>query len=67
MQFKLKDEYIKLDQLLKACDVVYSGGQAKEYLATHKILVNGVEENRRGKKIRVGDIVETEDLRIEIQ
>ncbi|MDO4465970.1 MAG: S4 domain-containing protein YaaA [Bacillota bacterium] len=67
MQFKLKDEYIKLDQLLKACDVVYSGGQAKEYLATHKILVNGEEENRRGKKIRVGDVVETEDLRIEIQ
>ncbi|MBQ0065668.1 MAG: S4 domain-containing protein YaaA [Firmicutes bacterium] len=67
MQFKLKDEFIKLDQLLKACDVVYSGGQAKEYLATHQVLVNGEEENRRGKKIRVGDVVETEDLRIEIQ
>ena len=29
MEFELRDEYITLAQLLKACDVVYSGGQAK--------------------------------------
>ena len=39
MEFELKDEYITLAQLLKACDVVYSGGQAKEYLAN-----KGVQE-----------------------
>ena len=56
MEFELKDEYITLAQLLKACDVVYSGGQAKEYLANMEVLVNGVNENRRGKKIYHGDI-----------
>ena len=56
MEFELKDEYITLAQLLKACDVVYSGGQAKEYLANMEVLVNGVNENRRGKKIRQGTI-----------
>ena len=37
MEFELKDEYITLAQLLKACDVVYSGGQAKEYLANMEV------------------------------
>lgn len=50
MEFELRDEYITLAQLLKACDVVYSGGQAKEYLASMEVFVNGVNENRRGKK-----------------
>ena len=61
MEFELKDEYITLAQLLKACDVVYSGGQAME------VLVNGVNENRRGKKIYHGDIVETNGIRIEVK
>ena len=66
MEFELRYEYITLAQLLKACDVVYSGGQAKEYLASMEVLVNGVE-NRRGKKIYHGDIVETNGIRIEVK
>ena len=65
MEFELKDEYITLAQLLKACDVVYSGGQAKEYLANMEVY--GVNENRRGKKIYHGDIVETNGIRIEVK
>lgn len=67
MHFKLRDEYIKLEQLLKACDVVSSGGQVKEYLAKVDCFVNGEIETRRGRKIRVGDIVETEGIRIEVE
>lgn len=67
MHFKLRDEYIKLEQLLKACDVVLSGGQVKEYLANVDCFVNGEIETRRGRKIRVGDIVETEGIRIEVE
>lgn len=67
MHFKLRDEYIKLEQLLKACDVVSSGGQVKEYLANVDCFVNGEIETRRGRKIRVGDIVETEGIRIEVE
>ena len=67
MEFELKDEYITLAQLLKACDVVYSCGHAKEYLANMEVLVNGVNENRRGKKIYHGDIVEPNGLRIEVK
>ena len=67
MQFQLKDEYITLAQLLKACDVVSSGGEAKEYLMYEEVFLNGVPENRRGKKIRGGDVVETNGIRIEVQ
>ena len=67
MEFELKDENITLGELLKAPGVVYSGGQAKEYLANMEVLVNGVNENRRGKKIYHGDIVETNGIRIEVK
>lgn len=68
MRFKLENEYITLAQLLKACDVISSGGEAKAYLNSHTIYVNGIEDNRRGRKIRVHDVVtDDEDLRIEVE
>lgn len=67
MKFTLKDEYITLQQLLKACDVLESGGQVKSYLAENTVLVNGEPENRRGKKLRSGDVVEAENILIEIE
>lgn len=62
----IRTDYITLGQLLKFADVVMEGGEAKVYLASNKILVNGVEENRRGKKIRSGDIVELPEMVIQI-
>lgn len=67
MKFKVKDEYITLQQILKACNVLESGGQVKAYLAENPVLVNGESENRRGKKLRPGDVVEAEGIRIEIE
>lgn len=67
MQFKLEDEYITLQQLLKACDVIQSGGQVKSYLEMTPVLVNGEPEDRRGKKLRKGDVVEAEGKKIEIE
>ncbi len=67
MKFKVKDEYITLQQILKACNILDSGGQVKAYLAENPVLVNGESENRRGKKLRPGDVVEAEGVRIEIE
>ncbi len=67
MKFSLKDEYITLQQLLKACDVIQSGGQVKAWLAENEVLVNGEPENRRGKKLRSNDVVEAGGIRIEIE
>ncbi|MBF0579081.1 S4 domain-containing protein YaaA [Erysipelotrichaceae bacterium RD49] len=67
MKFALNDEYITLQQILKACDVIQSGGQVKAWLAENEVLVNGEPENRRGKKLRQGDVVEAGGIRIEIE
>lgn len=68
MRFKLETEYITLAQLLKVCDVISSGGQAKEYLNTNILYVNDIEENRRGRKIRKDDVITNDEgLRIEVE
>ncbi len=58
--FKLKTEYIELQQLLKIESYISSGGEAKYFLADNKVYVNNELETRRGRKLRVGDIVRIE-------
>ena len=53
----IKTEYIELQQLLKMENYISSGGRAKYFLLENKVFVNGEEENRRGRKLRVGDII----------
>lgn len=64
MYFDLKGEWITLQQLLKVCDVISSGGQIKEFLADNEIYVNDQRETRRGRKIHRGDVVSFYDTRI---
>jgi ribosome-associated protein len=66
MQFKVKDDYITLQQLLKACSIIQNGGEIRHFLATETVLVNGEPEDRRGKKLRAGDVVEAAGEKIEI-
>lgn len=49
--------YITLGQLLKRTGVIDTGGAAKPYLADNEVLVNGVREVRRGRKVVPGDTV----------
>ena len=58
--FKLKTKYIELQQLLKIESYISSGGEAKYFLAENKVYVNNELETRRGRKLRVGDIVRIE-------
>lgn len=64
---KLREEFIKLGQALKAVNLVESGVEAKEVIQDGLVLVNGEVETRRGKKLYDGDIVsfEGETIRIE--
>jgi ribosome-associated protein len=54
---KPDEETIELDQFLKLAEVCESGGQAKHLIQSGGVLVNGVIEMRRGKKLRPGDSV----------
>ncbi|MDO3661019.1 ribosome maturation protein RlbA [Bacillus sp. C28GYM-DRY-1] len=53
-------EMITLGQFLKLADVIQSGGMAKWFLSEHDVLVNNEPDNRRGRKLYVGDVVEIE-------
>jgi ribosome-associated protein len=64
---KLKEEYIKLGQALKAGGLVGSGVDAKLVIKDGMVKVNGKAETQRGKKLHDGDVVEfnNEIIRIE--
>lgn len=57
MEIKIRDEYIKLEQLLKFSNLVSTGGEAKIVIQDGLVLVNGEVETRRGRKIRANDEV----------
>lgn len=55
---EIKDEFIKLGQLLKLASFVSSGVEAKMVIQDGLVKVNGEVETRRGKKIYPQDVVE---------
>ena len=71
MKIKINSEYITLGQLLKMTDFIQSGGEAKFAVKSLKIKVNGEQElhitvngemeDRRGRKLRSGDVIIIED------
>lgn len=63
---KLKEEYIKLGQALKAAGLVESGVDAKFAVQDGLVKVNGQVEIQRGKKLVEGDIVEYDGNSIKI-
>lgn len=63
----LRDEFIKLGQALKAAGFVDSGVEAKEVIQEGLVLVNGVVDTRRGRKLYEGDVVSFENQTIEIK
>ncbi|MDF2536843.1 MAG: hypothetical protein K0R18_3005 [Bacillales bacterium] len=65
-QIKLRDEYIKLGQALKAAGLVESGVDAKNEIIDGMVKVNGIVEVQRGKKLHDGDLVEFNGEQIQI-
>lgn len=64
---KLRDEYIKLGQALKAAGLAESGVDAKEMILNGEVKVNGETEYQRGKKLYDGDTVTVGSETIQIE
>ncbi len=64
--FKLKDEFIKLGQLLKATGMVESGVEAKIVIQDGEVTLNGAVETQRGKKVVAGDVVSFNGKQIKV-
>ena len=63
---EIREDTIRLGQLLKLAGVVGSGGEARALLESGAVTVNGDLETRRGRQLHRGDqvIVDGETLRV---
>ena len=66
MEYKLFDDYITLQALLKETGIIQSGGAIKTFLSEYPVLFNDEPENRRGKKLRVNDRISLPEQGVEI-
>ena len=66
-KIKLREDYIKLGQALKAAGFVSSGIEAKDVITEGLVKVNGEIDTRRGRKLYEGDMVSFNgnDIKIE--
>ncbi|HEY7893160.1 MAG TPA: RNA-binding S4 domain-containing protein [Solirubrobacteraceae bacterium] len=59
-EVQIRDQTIRLGQLLKLAGVVAGGSEVKTLLASVPLTVNGEPETRRGRQLRDGDVVRVE-------
>lgn len=67
MEFKLKTEFIELDNFLKVMGLVSSGADAKSLILEGAVKVNGVVETRIRRKLHTSDNVEIGENKIFIR
>jgi len=65
-RFELEGEYVELNQLLKLVGLCDSGGAGKALVADGRVRVDGAVELRKTCKIRAGQQVEAEGMRIDV-
>ena len=66
-RIKIDSGYIKLQDLIKFCGLVGTGGEAKIVIQNGEVKVNGEVCAMRGKKLRVGDKVEFDETEIIVE
>ena len=64
---KIKDDFIKLGQLIKLAGLVDSGVEAKYAIQNSLVYVNGEMDTRRGKKIVPGDVIKFNNEEIKVE
>ena len=63
---KLREDFIKLGQALKAANLVEDGVDAKFVIQDGLVKVNNEVDTRRGRKLYAGDVVSFEGKQIKI-
>lgn len=67
IDFELRGEHVELHALLKLVGAADSGGQGKALVAAGHVVVDGQAETRKAAKIRAGQVVAIDDLRIHVK
>jgi len=66
IEFHLRDEFVELCNLLKLVGIADSGGQGKQMVAEGMVRVDGKPETRKTAKIRAGQRVDCNGIRVAI-
>ncbi|MBS0446138.1 MAG: RNA-binding S4 domain-containing protein [Proteobacteria bacterium] len=66
LALELRGEYIALDALLKATGIAPSGGAARQMIVDGHVQVDGIEERRKTRKLRAGQIVSVADAEVSV-
>jgi ribosome-associated protein len=67
MEFIIKEDFIELYKLLKAVNLVATGGHAKLVIENGEVFLNGIQELRKRAKIKDKDIVEYDGHQVVIR
>lgn len=62
----IKEEFIRLDSLMKLADLVSTGGHAKFLIQSGEVKVNGEICTMRGKKMRKGDFLLFDGVKVTV-
>lgn len=63
---EIRGEMIRLGQLLKLAGMIEGGSEARSFLLTQSVLVNGDAETRRGRQLHAGDVVQVGDRELRL-
>jgi len=66
MTFKVEGDYIPMIQLLKATNLVETGGEAQIVVAEGEVMYNGEVDYRKRLKVKKGDLVEFRGTKIKV-
>jgi len=64
--FKVEGDYIPMIQLLKATNLVETGGEAQIVVAEGEVKYNGEIDYRKRLKVKKGDLVEFRGTKIKV-
>lgn len=66
IEFKVEGDYIQMIQLLKATNLVQTGGEAQIVVAEGEVKYNGKVDYRKRLKVKSGDVVEFRGTTIKV-
>ena len=66
MEFKVNGDYIPMIQLLKATNLVSTGGEAQIVVDEGEVKYNGKVDYRKRLKVKPGDVVEFRGEKIKV-
>jgi len=58
IEFKVTGDYIPMIQLLKAANLVQTGGEAQIVVTEGEVIYNGTVDYRKRLKVKKGDVIE---------